>query len=157
MKLTFKLNYVVIPTITLLISYLGRKFTDSGMDWYRQLNLPAVTPPDYVFGIVWTIIYILATLAALLIWNKHQRHRNFTTIMALFGVNAFLNILWTFFFFRHHAIEFALLDCIALAIVNLLLIYFIWPVSRKIAALLIPYAAWTIFASYLNWVIWRLN
>jgi tryptophan-rich sensory protein len=127
------------------------------MQWYRQLNLPAITPPDYVFGMVWTIIYILATIAALLVWNKHYRNKNFSLIMGLFAVNAILNLSWSYFFFYKHAIQIALFDCIALAVVTLLLVYYIWPLSRRISALLVPYAIWTIFASYLNFLIWNMN
>ena len=82
----FKPNYFVIPIITILVSLIGGYFTDLGMDWYKMLATPAWTPPGAVIGIVWTIIYILTTISALIAWNGFKREKVFQWIIALFVI-----------------------------------------------------------------------
>lgn len=151
------ISYFLIPLITIIIAYFGRIFNEAGMMWYKTLNKPGITPPDYVFGIVWPILYVLTAWAAILFWNRHSKAPQFWTVIALFIGNALLNVGWTFLFFYHQSIGMALLDCFALVVITWMLVYYIWPLSRFIAILLVPYAAWVTFALYLNYSIWKIN
>jgi len=152
-----KLNYIIIPLITVFIDLIGKYFTDPKMIWYASLQKPSYTPPNIAFPIAWTAIYILTTICVLIVWNTFERTKTFYIIISLFIMNALLNALWTPIFFYYHLIFFAGIIALALAINIALLIYFISRVSIWISVLLIPYAAWVVFATILNFHIWILN
>jgi tryptophan-rich sensory protein len=152
-----KLNYFIIPALTFAVAYFGGKVTDAGMDWYKTINLPAWTPPGFVIGIVWTIIFILTAMAAILVWNKGFGVNNFKLIIGFFVVNGLLNFLWSYLFFGKHLIGADIFTAGLLEISVLFLIILIWPISRLAAGLLFPYSAWVFFATYLNYIIWGLN
>jgi len=154
-----KLNYFLIPIITVLVSYTGSIFTSMGINsgWYDLINKPTWTPPGSVIGIVWTIIFILSTISALIVWNKLERDKRFWRIVFLFLINAGLNIFWSFLFFAQSLIGLALIEAIILSLTVFILIYLIYPKSKLAALLLIPYALWGSFASFLTYSIWILN
>lgn len=152
-----KPNYIIIPLITILVSVIGSFATSRGMDWYRTINLPEITPPGQFIGTVWTILFILATISALIVWNTAERTGNFKLIIALFIANAILNVLWSYMFFGAHWIGPAVIEAGLLGLSVIMLIIFIWPVSKLAAGLLMPYAGWVAFATYLTYTIWQLN
>lgn len=150
-------NHIVIPAIAITILTLGGYFSRTNMNWYATLAKPALTPPRWAFPIAWNIIYILTTIAALVIYNKFERTNRFWLIITLLIMNAFLNCLWSYLFFRNHLIGWALVDAILLTVNTYALIITIWPISSIIASLLIPYALWSSFAIILNYQLWHLN
>lgn len=153
-----KLNYLVIPIITIIAAVLGGYFTALGMDgWYDALNRPGWTPGGSVIGAVWTIIYILTTVSALIAWNKFKRDKKFQWIVGLFIVNAVLNAFWSLVFFTWHQIGLAIVEMILLEATVIALIVLCRPRSRWASALLWPYAAWVLFATYLAYSVWILN
>jgi len=152
-----KLNYIVIPGIAALISFSGSFLSRNGMQWYRTLTLPSLTPPGWVFGAVWTIIYVLTSLAAIYVWNTYPRNNLFFAIMALFIINAVANLAWSYIFFNQHLIALALVDSIVLWVTALGLIVLTAQVAWVPALLLMPYLAWLTFATYLGWRIMQLN
>lgn len=152
-----KLNYLVIPLIAVFVSVFGSWLTDTGMDWYKTISLPEFTPPGSFIGIVWTIIFILTTISVLVVWNKFERNKIFWIIVVLFLANAFLNVFWSFLFFNQHLIGWSLIEMNILNLTTILLIIFIWPKSKFASVLLMPYAGWVAFATYLAYNIWLLN
>ena len=152
-----KLNYIILPLITIFVSILGSWITKRGMEWYDTINLPSFTPPGSYIGAIWTVIFILATISALIVWNKMPHEGNFWWIIALFLINAGLNVFWSYLFFGRHMLNAAFIEAglLDLSVIGLMIL--IWPVSRLASALLIPYAAWTAFATYLSYIIWSLN
>ena len=152
-----KLNYVIIPLITVLVAWTGSQFTRSGMDWYETLDVPSFTPPGWFIGTVWTILYVLAALSALIVWNSFSRTMRFHWIVGLFLANAFLNAFWCYLFFARHLIGVALGEMILLFGTVAALIVLIYPRSRPAAILLVPYGVWVGFASFLTIAIWRMN
>ncbi len=152
-----KLNYITIPLIVILVSLTGSYFTSLGMDWYNDLNLPSFTPPGSFIGAVWTVIFILTAVSALIFWSKRNEFKRKNLIISLFLINAFLNVFWSFLFFASHLIGFALIEAVFLEISVILLMIFLCPASKTASALLIPYGAWTLFAVYLNYLIFILN
>jgi tryptophan-rich sensory protein len=109
---------------------------------------------------VWTGIYFLAAVSALVVWNS----KNLTPGDSLFGylaiffaANVVMNIFWSYLFFVMHMIQWAALEAVALALSILALILYIWPISTFAALLLVPYLIWVCFAAYLNYTIWKLN
>jgi len=155
--LRIKANYLVIPGVTLLAMFLSGYYTWCGMQWYRTLNLPAITPEDWIFRTIWHIIYALTTTAAILAFNRFERNAQFYLLMALFGINAFLNVYWSYLFFYKHMIGYALIDALLLEITTLGIFVLISHFSRAISLLLLPYATWNLFAIILNFMIWSMN
>jgi len=152
-----KINYLVIPLIALATAVLGSYFTSQGMDWYETLSRPGFTPPGGIIGTVWTVIYILSAISALLFWNKSPRGKRFVWVGALFLINAVFNFFWCYLFFTAHLIGTAIVEMLALEVTVLALMILLWPRSRLAALLLVPYAGWVIFATCLAYSIWVLN
>lgn len=153
-----KLNYFIIPLFVLAAAWLGGWLTSSGIanGWYNTINKPTWTPPGSIIGAIWTIIFILSAISAVLVWNSSHNSR-FVWIITFFIINAVLNIFWSFLFFNQHLIFAAALEAILLELSVFALIILIWPISIMAAALLLPYAGWVIFATYLTFYISALN
>ncbi len=144
--------------VCLFIGFLGALATQSSMgDWYLQLNKPNFNPPNWIFGPVWTLLYILMGIAAGIIWSKGFYHMWVKTALYHFGIQLLLNAFWSLLFFGLKEPFWALLDIIALFVVLLFTIRWFKIVNNLAAYLLIPYAIWVAFATLLNFEIWRLN
>ncbi|MBU0540054.1 tryptophan-rich sensory protein [Patescibacteria group bacterium] len=163
--LNVKVNYFIIPLFTLAVAIIGERITASGMSWYKTINLPSWIPPNYIFGVVWTTIFILTAIAALIVWNKAPADHRRKEIMQIFAANGILNVLWTYIFFYQHLLGFAVIEAMLLFISVMLLIVLILPLGMKrnerlfqeAGALLAPYAVWVAFATYLTYSIWLMN
>ncbi len=153
-----KPNYVIIPLLVIIVSVVGSFFTSQGVnDWYQTLKLPSWTPSGEVIGLVWTVIFVLTAISALIFWNTSRKTSTFGIIVLIFLVNGFLNILWSYIFFDLNLILVAFFEAILLCLSTVALIILLWPVSKTASLLLFPYAAWVGFASYLTLTIWQLN
>jgi len=152
-----KLNYLIIPLIVLAVAWLGGQLTGSGMDWYRTIKLPSFTPPGSIIGLVWTIIFILSAISAIIFWNKTTTDNRFYWIIAIFIANAILNIAWSYLFFNQHLLGLATIEAAILDLSVIALILLLWPISKISAGLLVPYAGWAAFATYLTYLVWSLN
>jgi len=152
-----KLNHLIIIAMVLALSFFGGQFTSSGMDWYKTINLPSWTPPGSVIGIVWTVIYILTAVSAMIVWKAFPRGKGFHIVVGLFILNAVFNLAWSYIFFYNRMIGAAIIDSLAIEVTLLLLIPLVWKHSKVASALLIPYALWVGFATCLNYTIYILN
>ena len=154
-----KANYIIIPLITILVALTGSVLTGWGIAWYHGLNFMSWTPSGMLIGIVWTILFILSTVSALIVYNQKNRagESAFWLIMILLAVNAALNIMWSFIFFTLHFLSLAIIGAFILGLSVAALIILIWPRTKLAAILLIPYAGWVFFATYLTYSIWLLN
>jgi benzodiazapine receptor len=154
-----KLNYIVIPLLAVAVSVLGGFATSSGIEsgWYETLQRSPLTPENWVFGPVWTTIYILTTLSVLIMWNHFRHAKHFQFIMFLFCTNAILNVLWSWLFFGFQMTFAAYLEMFVLNATTILLFILIWHLSRLAAILLIPYIGWVSFATYLAYYITANN
>lgn len=124
--------------------------------WYAVINKPAWTPPAWLFGPVWTMLYAMMGIAAWLVW----RERGFAGAalpLALFAAQLVLNTLWSVIFFGMHRMGLAFLDIALLWLAILVTALAFWPISRVAGALLLPYLLWVSFAAALNYSIWRMN
>ncbi|HEB41700.1 MAG TPA: tryptophan-rich sensory protein [Candidatus Dependentiae bacterium] len=157
MEILVRISYFVIPIISLGIAALNHFFTSYGMSWYKTIALPSFTPPRWVIEIMWQLIYLLTTIAVIIVWNRFKRNMRFWLIMILFVINAFLNVYWHYLFFYQHQIGAAIIGSLFLQLTVLLLIFLLWPLSRMISWFLIPYAIWEFFAIFLTTVIWYMN
>ena len=152
-----KINYLVIPSLVALVLWSGYLIVQPGMLWYEDLLLPPLTPPRWVFPIVWGILGLLTTYSLLLVWNRIPRDQIFWTAALLFGLNGLLNVGWTYAFFYRHALLWSFRVASSLALNLILLIVILMLRSRRAAFLLIPYVLWVLFACYLNYEIWFFN
>ena len=138
--------------------YIGTFFTNSSMTgWYQNLSKPTFTPPGWVFGVVWTLLYILMAVAAFIISMKNIKKPETKAALALFLFQLVLNGLWTPIFFGMHLILAALIEIIILDLAILLTLIMFYKISKIAAALLVPYFIWVTFAIVLNAAFWRLN
>ncbi|MEK7165993.1 MAG: TspO/MBR family protein [Patescibacteria group bacterium] len=135
---------------------LGAIFTVSAIPtWYAALAKPAFSPPNFVFGPVWTTLYALMGISLYLVWISKTKSRRYA--MRLFFLQLGLNVLWSIFFFGMKNPALAFLEIIALWIAIYLTIKTFLGVSKVASYLLYPYLAWVSFASILNFSIWILN
>ena len=125
--------------------------------WYATIEKPSFTPPNWVFGPVWTILYLLMGVAAFLIWQKGVQFRMIRIALRWFLVQLVLNALWTPVFFGLHQIGWAFVVIVLLWIAIVVTTYCFARVSKTGAALLVPYLLWVSFAAVLNGAIWWLN
>jgi len=140
----------IAPAISAVLSVSGPG------DWYAALNKPWFNPLGWIFGPVWTLLYLSMGVAAWLVW----RNGNASTLvwpLGLFLVQLILNALWTPLFFGMHRPGLVLLDITALWLAIGATTAAFYPLSKVAAALFIPYWLWVSFATVLNASIWWLN
>ncbi|MBG1232669.1 TspO/MBR family protein [Aestuariivirga litoralis] len=139
----------------LAVGGISGYFTAAGVgEWFDGLRKPFFNPPKWVFGPVWTLLYLMMGVAAFLVW----RQVGFWHLaIGLFFVQLALNFAWSFIFFSAHRIGVALTDIILLWLAIVATIFVFAPLSAAAAWLLAPYLLWVTFASLLNASIWRLN
>jgi tryptophan-rich sensory protein len=135
---------------------MGSFFTGNSVrEWYPGLRKPPGTPPSWVFGPVWTALYVLIAVAAWLVWNQYGAGAR-PALLLFFGQLS-LNVAWSAIFFgsRKPGLAFAEIVVLWLAVASTAVIFTsLLPVA---GILLVPYWLWVTFAAYLNLGIWRLN
>lgn len=139
--------------LSLLPGAFGSQFPPG--EWYAALAKPAWTPPSWVFGPVWTLLYVLMGVAAWLVWDRHRNAAR--GALTLFVLQLIVNAAWSWLFFglRSPAVAFAGIVLLwALILATVIAFRRLRPPA---AALLLPYLAWVTFAAALNFAIWRLN
>ena len=140
---------------------VGILATTTGSSWFKGLDRPSWQPPDAVFGPVWTSLYAATAVSAALAWDAQgpywDRKNRRRKLVAAYGVNLSLNAAWSVLFFRQHRLATATLDSAALFASTVALAVTTRRVSPSAAALLVPYAAWTGFATVLSGEITRRN
>ena len=124
--------------------------------WYWKLAKPSWTPPPWLFGPVWTLLYLMMGVSAWMLWRRRSLPAGRVAI-ALFFTQLALNFAWTPMFFGLHALGVAFAEIVVLWMAIAGTIAAGWRVHRLAAAMLLPYLAWVSFASALNFAIWRLN
>ena len=149
------LSFLLFLIVTFSASFIGAFATINYKEpWYSLLTKPSFNPPDWVFGPVWTMLYLLMTIAIWKVWQSNFRNIN---IVYIYFIHLFFNTMWSIVFFVFHNILLALFVLIIL----IGLISYLMTQYRKINLisfyLMIPYLAWCIFASVLNFSILIIN
>ena len=141
---------IILPIITFLIAWLGSLSTSySDWSWYESLNKPPFNPPNYLFGIVWPVLYVLMAIVSYL---------NAQKIFILYIMQIILNGLWSWLFFVLQSTAFAFLNIVLLIFLNVLILKQIRQDKAWVSVLLYsPYLIWICFASILNLAIIILN
>jgi len=156
-RLTLALSVLAVE----LIGASGAIFTASGLEsWYGTLQRPALAPPNWVFGPVWTALFALMGVAVWLVWRRlddRQTRRQALAALGVFTVHLAVNVAWSAAFFGLQSVDLGLAVIVVLLSLILLTTWAFARVDRRAAALLCPYLAWTAFAAYLNYGFWVLN
>lgn len=140
--------------LTLLVGAVDAALTAPAIrTWYLSLVRPAGTPPNWVFGPVWTALYAMIAVAVWLVWQQPQHRR----ALLLWGWQLLAAALWTPIFFGLHLIGVALLELVILTVLAVLTATEFARLSRAAALLMIPYLVWIIYGIYLNAGFWWLN
>lgn len=143
------LNIITPVLICFLVGFTASYFqSDSISTWYPQLNKPFLTPPNIIFPIAWSIIYLLIGISIGLILNSNSKEKKALT--TVFAIQLFFNFTWSILFFY---MQNPLLGFINIIVLDILVIYYIAkskPVYKISAYLFVPYLLWILFATYLN-------
>lgn len=136
---------------------IGSVFTfDAIPGWYATLVKPDFSPPNWVFGPVWTTLYAMMGMAAYLVY-RHIGSTGAKQTLLVFGGQLALNALWSIIFFGMRSPDLAFACIIALLAAIAATICLFWKISRNAALLMVPYLLWVLFATALNYQIWMLN
>ena len=136
---------------------IGSLATNSSVKtWFPQLHRPEWTPPNWVFGPVWTVLYLMMAISAWLVWRSWNWTASRLALL-LFAIQLTLNILWSVTFFGLRKVGPAFAEILLLWMMIIATAVAFYPLSLLAAWLLLPYIAWAAFASYLNFRIWQMN
>lgn len=151
-----KILYILLPLLCLGVGWLASSFTAEGLQAvYPVLEKSPLTPPDSVFGVVWTILYILMGLGMAMVINKGGE--GVRSALVLWVIQLLVNFSWSIIFFGGQMYFQAFICLLILWFLILLMIREFSEISRAAAFLQIPYLLWVTFAGYLNYAVWMLN
>jgi len=151
-----KLNWKILLTslaIVYLVAFTGSLFTSpkTNTTWYESIK-PAINPPNYIFPIVWNILFFLIAVSLYLAWTSAKNKNSKKKIALVFGINFVLNILWSALYFGLQNPFYALIEIVFLWGSIMLMIYTTHKFNKKSSYLLIPYLLWVSFAIVLNYL-----
>lgn len=156
MKIKWK-QLILCIAIPLLVGGLAATLTGGGMKVFESVNKPPLSPPAWLFPVVWTILYTLMGISSYLILNAEAEEEEIRKALTLYGYQLLVNFLWPTFFFSFQWYFFSFLWLLLLIGLVAGMIAQFYKISKLAAWLNIPYLAWLIFAGYLNFAIWRRN
>jgi translocator protein len=152
------MKLIISILLPLCIGFVSGYATAGNINgWYATLNKPWFSPPNYLFGPVWTGLYIMMGIALWLIWKEPSAKPYRNTALLLFGIQLLFNFFWTFIFFQWKQMGWALAEIIVLWVLLFITIIFFGKINKTAAWLLVPYICWVSFATLLNAGYWRLN
>lgn len=141
--------------IAVAVGMIGGLATEIG-PWYLELTKPAWQPPDWLFGPMWTMIYIFTGMAGVRAWRRgNGRQRGL--FMSALTINCVLNVFWSILFFYLKRPDIALIEVALLWLSVVGMAVITWPYAKRSSFLLLPYLTWVSIAAYLNWTIVKLN
>tara|TARA_B100000767_G_C19321758_1_gene351872 strand:- start:65 stop:529 length:465 start_codon:yes stop_codon:yes gene_type:complete len=148
------LSFFLILILTFIASGIGSYITTSFKEpWYSEIMLPSFNPPSWVFAPVWTILYVLMSIAIWRIWINFFDQK----ILNIYFIHIFFNATWSVVFFGFHQIDLALLNLIVVLIFIFYLMRVYFRKDKMSFYLMIPYFVWTFYALTLNTSIALLN
>lgn len=156
MKINFK-TFVICIAISLFVGILASILTGNGMDTFSTVTKPPLTPPSWLFPVVWTILYILMGYASYLVLNSNGDTNEKNDAMKLYILQLIVNFFWPIIFFNKNAFWLSFFVILLLWILIALPIIAFNNVSRRAGLLMLPYFIWVTFATYLTLGISLLN
>lgn len=151
------LKLLICILIPLLIGAISGYYTATSITtWYAALHKPSFNPPNYLFGPVWTALYILMGISLFIVLNKARAEEK-NKIRIVFSIQLILNFLWSFLFFKFQQLGLALAEIILMWFSILYMIFVFYKTSKLAALMNIPYLLWVSFATLLTYSIYSLN
>lgn len=135
-----------------LTALSGAKYSPG--PWYEKLNKPSWQPPNWLFPIAWSILYVMIAISGWLIWKEVGA---VTLPLIVYGIQLVLNFMWSWLFFGKKRMDLALFEVGLLWLSIVALVVLFYPINATAAWLLLPYLAWVSFAAFLNFTMLRLN
>jgi benzodiazapine receptor len=144
--------------LCVIVGSVGSLVTITGPgSWYSTLQKPFFTPPSWLFAPVWIMLFVLMGIALYLVWESGTERREVKAALGIFGVQFFLNVIWSFLFFGLKSPLLGFVDIILLWVMIAATIWVFFRVRKSAAYFLIPYIAWVTLASALNGAIYFMN
>ncbi|MDR3491966.1 MAG: tryptophan-rich sensory protein [Gammaproteobacteria bacterium] len=143
-------------TFQLVGFLIGRMTQLNIVTWYQTLNKSTFNPPEIVFPIVWSILYIMIAVAGWYLWQKRNEPRA-KLALVFYAIQVVMNWLWTPIFFQLHMIQLGFYWIIGIITFNFITILISGKHYKLTTIMLVPYLFWLMFAGYLNWSIWMNN
>lgn len=149
---------VVAVSVCLAAGMIGSFFTTPNIaTWYAGINKPDFNPPNWIFGPVWTTLYILMGISLYFVLQKGWKKIQAKIAITVFGIQLALNSIWSILFFGLGSPFLAFVEIIFLWIAIAASIYLFYKIDKRAAYLLIPYICWVSFAAFLTYTIWIIN
>ncbi len=156
MKIQWK-KLIICILIPLLVGIVSGLISGGGMAAFEEINKPPLSPPGWLFPVVWTVLYILMGIASYLVLTSGAKKRDIENAITVYGLQLFFNFFWSIIFFNFELYTFAFVWLLALWVLIIITTVRFGRVSKPAAYLMIPYILWVTFAAYLNLGIAILN
>ena len=157
-KITLAVGLVISIAVCFIAGGIGGAATAGSVDsdWFVELQKPSWNPPNWLFGPVWSVLYLMMAVAAWMVW-KRSGFVEAKLALSWFGFHLLLNIFWSVLFFGMQQVGWAAVEIVVLWLSIAVTIALFRRHSVVAAAMLIPYILWVSFATVLNMTIWSLN
>ncbi|NTV44420.1 MAG: tryptophan-rich sensory protein [Candidatus Yonathbacteria bacterium] len=151
-------GYIISIVIAQLAGLIGSIFTMPAIaTWYASLVKPSFSPPNYLFGPVWALLYTFMGMAAFRVWEKRRSVRGVRLALVMYGIQLVLNTLWSYVFFGAHNILASFGVIVLLWLSIFVTAVFFYRIEKTAGWLMVPYILWVSFATALNYSLWMLN
>lgn len=156
MKIRWK-PLIICLVIPLAVGGLSALLTRVGMEAFQRLNQPPLSPPGWLFPVVWTILFLLMGIASYLVFTSKESRDAVNTALLVYGIQLVVNFFWSIFFFNFGAYLFSFFWLILLWVLILAVLLLFGRISKAAGYLMLPYLLWVSFAGYLNLAIYLIN
>ncbi len=155
-RFNFK-KFLISIAIPLIVGGLSALITRDNMDIYSQIVRPPLSPPGVLFPIVWTVLYALMGVSLYFVWNSEAPTYEKQAAFIVFGIQLFLNFVWSPIFFNNRQFLLSFVVLVLLWISAIIMTVMFYKISKPAGILQIPYILWLTFAGYLNFSVYLLN
>ena len=156
--MTIKLKPLLINLfIPLAVGGISALLTMGSMETFEKIKQPPLSPPGWLFPVVWTILYILMGISAYLIATSSAGNKQKRNAFIIYGIQLLFNFFWSIIFFNMENYLFAFIWLVALWVLIIANVFLFYRISKPAGLLLVPYLLWVTFAGYLNFMIYLLN
>ncbi len=146
----------ILCILICFVSGMAMGFISAPGEWFAQLNKPSWQPPNWLFGPVWSVLYVFMGIAVARVWHaESSAHQK--TALTLFIIQFILNLMWSPIFFRMQNIGLAFTEILLLLLCLIATLFHFRKIDKLASYLLLPYLGWVLFATGLNGTIWMLN
>lgn len=150
-------QFLICIAVPLLVGGLSALITRTGMDIFETINKPSLSPPGWLFPVVWTILFILMGIASYLVLVSEKPQGEINRALTVYGIQLIFNFFWSIFFFNFSLYLFSFIWLVLLWLLILATAVLFYRISKPAGYLMIPYLLWVTFAGYLNFQIYLLN